>query len=116
MVPKTAHTFRDHAPTSWRPKGDRDDRTHGTHRLRARPRCPARPVLGPVPAVGPPDHAPVKAPDYDGALDYFPIAFHEPYYADYVREDPTALFGDAGFALEETVPAYFSKVLVLRKA
>ena len=56
------------------------------------------------------------APDYDGTLDYFPIAFHEPYYADYVREDLAALFGDAGFALEETIPAYFSKVLVLRKA
>ena len=56
------------------------------------------------------------APDYDGTLDYFPVAFHEPYYADYVREDLAALFGDAGFALEETIPAYFSKVLVLRKA
>ena len=56
------------------------------------------------------------APDYDGTLDYFPVAFHEPYYADYVREDLAALFGDAGLALEETIPAYFSKVLVLRKA
>ena len=54
-------------------------------------------------------------PDYDGTLDYFPVAFHEPYYADYVREDLPALFAEAGFALEETIPAYFSKVLVLRK-
>lgn len=55
-------------------------------------------------------------PDYDGTLDYFPVAFHEPYYADYVRDDLPALFADAGFELEETIPAYFSKVLVLRKS
>ena len=26
-------------------------------------------------------------PDYDAMLDYFPVAFHEPYYASYLRED-----------------------------
>src|SRR5207248_9227837 len=26
-------------------------------------------------------------PDYDALLDYFPYAFHEPYYASYLRED-----------------------------
>ncbi len=30
---------------------------------------------------------PGDEPDYDAMLDYFPVAFHEPYYASYLRED-----------------------------
>lgn len=52
-------------------------------------------------------------PDYDPVLDYFPIAFHEPYYASYLVEDLDGLFG-SGFAPEERSLAYFSKVISYR--
>ncbi len=54
-------------------------------------------------------------PAYDGLLDQFPVSFHEPYYADYVREDLEALFGEAGFVVEGTDVAYFAKVVTLEK-
>jgi ubiquinone/menaquinone biosynthesis C-methylase UbiE len=53
-------------------------------------------------------------PDYDTMLDFFPAAFHEPYYASYLREDFDLLtcpgFTPCGRAL-----AYFSKVLSYRR-
>ena len=52
-------------------------------------------------------------PAYDAVLDYFPIAFHEPYYASYLSEDLDRLFSP-GFTLEERSLAYFSKVLSYR--
>jgi ubiquinone/menaquinone biosynthesis C-methylase UbiE len=55
------------------------------------------------------------APDYDALLEHFPAAFHEPYYADYIREDLPALFAGAGLAHEGTELAYFSKVCCFRK-
>jgi ubiquinone/menaquinone biosynthesis C-methylase UbiE len=54
-------------------------------------------------------------PDYDAMLDWFPIAFHEPYYASYLREDLDQLVGTAFRKLDET-PAYLSKVLSYRRA
>jgi ubiquinone/menaquinone biosynthesis C-methylase UbiE len=54
-------------------------------------------------------------PDYDALIEYFPRAFHEPYYAGYAREDMPALFQDAGLGLEETRIAYFAKVMTFRK-
>jgi ubiquinone/menaquinone biosynthesis C-methylase UbiE len=54
-------------------------------------------------------------PDYDALIEYFPLAFHEPYYAQYAREDLPARFAAAGLALEESTIAYFSKILTLRK-
>src|SRR5690242_16295470 len=53
------------------------------------------------------------APAYDAVLDYFPIAFHEPYYASYLDEDLDRLFSP-GFTPEERSLAYFSKVLSYR--
>jgi ubiquinone/menaquinone biosynthesis C-methylase UbiE len=53
-------------------------------------------------------------PEYDALLDYFPYAFHEPYYASYVREDLDRLFSP-GFLRQMTVPAYFSKVVSWRR-
>src|SRR5439155_9350922 len=47
-------------------------------------------------------------PDYDAMLDYFPVAFHEPYYASYLREDLDRLWSP-GFTPGERFPAYFSK-------
>jgi ubiquinone/menaquinone biosynthesis C-methylase UbiE len=49
-------------------------------------------------------------PDYDATLELFPVAFHEPYYASYLREDLDRLWSP-GFTPGEHFPAYFSKVL-----
>jgi ubiquinone/menaquinone biosynthesis C-methylase UbiE len=54
-------------------------------------------------------------PDYDALVEYFPLAFHEPYYAQYAREDLATLFADAGLALEESGVGYLSKVMVFSK-
>lgn len=53
-------------------------------------------------------------PDYDGLLDLFPLAFHEPYYASYIREDLDRLWSP-GFTPAQRLPAYFSKVLSYRR-
>jgi len=53
-------------------------------------------------------------PDYDSLLDYFPVAFHEPYYASYVTEDLDWLMQPA-FAPEARSLAYFSKVITYRR-
>jgi len=54
-------------------------------------------------------------PEYDALVEYFPHAFHEPYYSQYAREDLAALFADAGLTLEESRIAYFSKVMTFRR-
>jgi ubiquinone/menaquinone biosynthesis C-methylase UbiE len=53
-------------------------------------------------------------PDYDAMLDWFPVAFHEPYYASYLREDLPRLAGPAFQKLDE-IPAYLSKVQSYRR-
>ena len=53
-------------------------------------------------------------PDYDALLDYFPFAFHEPYYASYLTEDLDRLMRP-GFTPEERALAYFSKVVTYRR-
>ena len=53
-------------------------------------------------------------PDYDAMLEWFPVAFHEPYYASYLREDLDRLFGP-GFSPVHQAPAYVSKVLSYRR-
>jgi ubiquinone/menaquinone biosynthesis C-methylase UbiE len=53
-------------------------------------------------------------PVYDGLIDYFPVAFHEPYYASYAREDLDRLF-NPGFVPNERRRAYFSKVVSYRR-
>jgi ubiquinone/menaquinone biosynthesis C-methylase UbiE len=52
--------------------------------------------------------------DYDAMLDYFPVAFHEPYFASYLREDLDRLWSP-GFTPGERISAYFSKVLCYRR-
>ena len=54
-------------------------------------------------------------PDYDALVEYFPRAFHEPYYAGYARADLPVLFAEAGLVLEEARIAYFAKVMTFRK-
>jgi ubiquinone/menaquinone biosynthesis C-methylase UbiE len=53
-------------------------------------------------------------PDYDALLDYFPVAFHEPYYASYLREELDLLWSP-GFTAGTRYPAYFSKVVSYRR-
>jgi ubiquinone/menaquinone biosynthesis C-methylase UbiE len=55
------------------------------------------------------------APDLDQMLEYFPVGFHEPFYASYQDEDLAALFGEAGLVLEETRLAFLTKVMHFRK-
>lgn len=55
------------------------------------------------------------ARDLDQMLEYFPVGFHEPFYASYQQEDLVALFGDAGLMLEETRIAFLTKVMRFRK-
>jgi ubiquinone/menaquinone biosynthesis C-methylase UbiE len=57
---------------------------------------------------------PGDEPDYDAMLDYFPVAFHEPYYTSYLREDLERMWSP-GFTPGQHVPAYFSKVLSYRR-
>jgi ubiquinone/menaquinone biosynthesis C-methylase UbiE len=52
-------------------------------------------------------------PAYDALLDYFPNAFHEPYYRSYLSENLDGLFSP-GFTPDTRSLAYFSKVLSYR--
>ncbi|HWK46143.1 MAG TPA: methyltransferase domain-containing protein [Stellaceae bacterium] len=54
-------------------------------------------------------------PDYDALLEYFPVSFHEPYFANYARDDLAALFAPVGLTLERVDLAYLSKVVTFRK-
>lgn len=53
--------------------------------------------------------------DMDRMLEYFPVGFHEPYYGSYLNEDFAALFGEAGFEVEETDLAFLTKVIRFRR-
>jgi ubiquinone/menaquinone biosynthesis C-methylase UbiE len=57
---------------------------------------------------------PGDEPDYDALLQLFPLAFHEPYYASYLREDLDILWSP-DFCPVERFAAYFSKVLSYRR-
>lgn len=54
-------------------------------------------------------------PVMDGLIRLFPMAFHEPFYADYSGQDLGALFAGAGLAVRSVTPAFMSKVIVLQK-
>ena len=56
------------------------------------------------------DHAP-----YDALLERFPINFHEPYYASYIRDDIDGLFAKTGFEPMERGRAFFSTLWLWRK-
>ncbi len=54
-------------------------------------------------------------PEYDALLESFPFAFHEPYYADYLRQDLTKLFVEAGFEQQGAELAYLSRVMTFKR-
>ena len=55
-------------------------------------------------------------PAFDGLLELFPLAYHEPYFADYVRDDLVQLFADAGLETLGAERAYMSKIVTLARA
>lgn len=54
-------------------------------------------------------------PRFDGLLELFPLAYHEPYYADFVRHDLRALFAEVGLETIRSKRAYMSKIMVLAR-
>ncbi|MCC6873464.1 MAG: class I SAM-dependent methyltransferase [Sandaracinaceae bacterium] len=48
-------------------------------------------------------------------LERFPVDFHEPFYADYLRDDLRAMLESEGFEVEEVEPCFVAKVVVARK-
>ena len=54
-------------------------------------------------------------PDYDALLDRFPVAFHEPYYRDFIRTDLTCLFEEVGLSVKTSNRVFFAKLLVVEK-
>jgi ubiquinone/menaquinone biosynthesis C-methylase UbiE len=50
-------------------------------------------------------------PAFDGLLELFPLAYHEPYFADYVRHDLGALFAGLGLRPIGAERAHMSKVV-----
>jgi ubiquinone/menaquinone biosynthesis C-methylase UbiE len=54
-------------------------------------------------------------PAYDGLLELFPLAYHEPYFADYVRHDLRALFAEVGLQPRSAERAHMSKVMTFDK-
>ena len=53
--------------------------------------------------------------DYDALLESFPVAFHEPYYESYTREDLFGLFAAQGLEPVSAEPVFFSKLVVCDK-
>ena len=56
-----------------------------------------------------------NAKDLLGFLDWFPVAYHEPYYKGYTKDDLAKLLAEAGFVVEKEEHVLFSKVVVARK-
>jgi ubiquinone/menaquinone biosynthesis C-methylase UbiE len=54
-------------------------------------------------------------PAFDGLLELFPLAYHEPYFSDYVRHDFRALFAEAGLRPKSAERAHMSKVMTFDK-
>jgi ubiquinone/menaquinone biosynthesis C-methylase UbiE len=54
-------------------------------------------------------------PDLDRMLEYFPVGFHEPFYASYQQEDLAALFAEAGLRIETERLAFLTKTMRFRR-
>jgi ubiquinone/menaquinone biosynthesis C-methylase UbiE len=54
-------------------------------------------------------------PSFDGLLELFPLAYHEPYFEDYVRHDLAALFGEVGLLPRSAERAHMSKTMTFDK-
>ncbi len=54
-------------------------------------------------------------PTLDRMLDFFPVGFHEPFYASWMTTDIARLAEDAGLEIVETELAFLTKVVTLRR-
>lgn len=54
-------------------------------------------------------------PEMDRLLEMFPVAFHEPYYAHYIRDDLMGLFTGAGLVHRSTEIAFLSRLMVFER-
>ena len=54
-------------------------------------------------------------PDYDALLRRFPVAFHEPYYHDFITSNLISMFEESGMRILRTQREFFAKLLVAEK-
>ena len=55
-------------------------------------------------------------PSFNSLLEFFPVAFHEPYFSTYLEEDFEALFSRAGLSAVQRQTGYLTKMAVYRKS
>jgi SAM-dependent methyltransferase len=55
-------------------------------------------------------------PQFEALMEFFPQAFHEPYYESYLEWRAEDEFGALGLIPRETIPAFLSTVRVFEKA
>ena len=48
-------------------------------------------------------------------LEWFPVAYHEPYYKDWLVDEASALLTECGFEVTSKEDHLFSRVVVARK-
>jgi len=58
---------------------------------------------------------PADCPPLRPVLETFPRIYHEPYYKSYLNDDLAALLKEAGFDVQEEVPAFLAKVVVAKR-
>ena len=58
---------------------------------------------------------PGDTPGFEALTEFFPQAFHEPYYDDYLKWDISKAFTAAGLTIMSSTPAFLSKVVAFRK-
>lgn len=58
---------------------------------------------------------PGDTPGFEALTEFFPQAFHEPYFGSYLEWDIPAAFSAAGLTAQSSTPAFLSKVVAFRK-
>lgn len=58
---------------------------------------------------------PGDTPGFEALTEFFPQAFHEPYYGSYLEWSIAAAFTNAGLKLESATPAFLSKVVAFAR-
>ncbi len=54
-------------------------------------------------------------PEFDEALEQFPVEYHEPFYRNYIETPMVELLTDAGFDVRQTGTGFFSKFIAAEK-
>ncbi len=58
---------------------------------------------------------PGDTPGFEALTEFFPQAFHEPYYESYLGWNIADAFAEAGLKVQSSTPAFLSKVMAFRK-